>query len=223
MARNFDLRSEQVRDLILDESARVVADDGLLVIPTDTVYGIAADAFSAAGVARLLAAKGRGRDMPPPVLIGQRSTLLGIAEALDQRIMELTERFWPGPLTIVCPAQPSLDWDLGDTHGTVAVRMPDHPLALELLARTGPLAVSSANTSGAPAAVTAAGAQEMLGDSVDVYLDGGEAPGQASSTIVDMTSQPPRILRAGPIGAAALREIVADLADPEGPDPDAGS
>ncbi|WAL40530.1 L-threonylcarbamoyladenylate synthase [Brevibacterium sp. BRM-1] len=223
MARNFDLRSEQVRDLILDESARVVADDGLLVIPTDTVYGIAADAFSAAGVARLLAAKGRGRDMPPPVLIGQRSTLLGIAEVLDQRIMELTERFWPGPLTIVCPAQPSLDWDLGDTHGTVAVRMPDHPLALELLARTGPLAVSSANTSGAPAAVTAAGAQEMLGDSVDVYLDGGEAPGQASSTIVDMTSQPPRILRAGPIGAAALREIVADLADPEGPDPDAGS
>ncbi|MYM19548.1 threonylcarbamoyl-AMP synthase [Brevibacterium sp. 5221] len=223
MARNFDLRSEQVRDLILDESARVVADDGLLVIPTDTVYGIAADAFSAAGVARLLAAKGRGRDMPPPVLIGQRSTLLGIAEALDQRIMELTERFWPGPLTIVCPAQPSLDWDLGDTHGTVAVRMPDHPLALELLARTGPLAVSSANTSGAPAAVTAAGAQEMLGDSVDVYLDGGEAPGQASSTIVDMTSQPPRILRAGPIGAAALREIVADLADPECPDPDAGS
>ncbi len=211
MARTFDLSNEQVRDLIFEESARVVAEDGLLVIPTDTVYGIAADAFSAAGVAKLLAAKGRGRDMPPPVLVGQHNTVLGIAEALDQRILELTQRFWPGPLTIICPAQPSLDWDLGDTHGTVAVRMPDHPQTLQLLAKTGPLAVSSANTSGDPAAATAAAAQQMLGDSVDIYLDGGPVPGGQSSTIIDMTAQPPRLVRNGPISAASLREVVDDL------------
>lgn len=211
MSRTFDLRSEAVRELIIDESARVVAADGLLVIPTDTVYGIAADAFSATGVASLLAAKGRGRNMPPPVLVGSKTTLLGLAEAVDQRILELTERFWPGALTIICAAQPSLDWDLGDTHGTVAVRMPDHPLTLELLAKTGPLAVSSANTHGAPAATSAQNASDMLGDAVEIYLDAGRATGGTASTIIDMTSTPPRLLREGPIGADELRDIVPDL------------
>ena len=121
MSRTFDLANEQVRDLILEECARVVRDEGLLVIPTDTVYGIAADAFSPQGVAKLLQAKGRGRDMPPPVLVPRAETVMGLAEAVDSSVMELTARFWPGPLTIICNAQPSLHWDLGDTHGTVGL------------------------------------------------------------------------------------------------------
>lgn len=213
MSRTFDLRNEDVRDLVLAECARVVTGHGLLVIPTDTVYGIASDAFSAAGVRKLLAAKGRGREFPPPVLIGRHDTLLGIADRVDTEIMALTKRFWPGPLTIICHAQPFLDWDLGETHGTVAVRMPDEPHALELLQRTGPLAVSSANTHGNPAATTAQSAEDMLGDAVDIYLDGGATPDAGASTIVDMTAAPPRIVREGPISASELREVVGSLAD----------
>ncbi|GAA4284033.1 hypothetical protein GCM10022261_15640 [Brevibacterium daeguense] len=216
MPRTFDVRNEEVRDLVLDECARVIGGGGLLVIPTDTVYGIAADAFSKQGVQKLLAAKGRGRDMPPPVLVGRPETLLGIADAVSEQILTLTKRFWPGPLTIICSAQPFLDWDLGDTHGTVAVRMPADEHALALLERTGPLAVSSANTSGAPAAQTVGEAREMLGEAVEIYLDGGPALGGSASTIVDMTAVPPRIVRSGPIGYAELVAVVDDLVDAVG-------
>lgn len=213
MSRTFRIDNDEIRDLVFAECARVLEADGLIVMPTDTVYGIAADAFSATGVGKLLKAKGRGRDMPPPVLIGQREVLMALAEVPGTEVFELTKRFWPGPLTIICGAQAMLDWDLGDTHGTVAVRMPDHPAALELLRTTGPLAVSSANTHGAPAAGNAAEAEEMLGESVDIYLDGGEAPGTGASTIVDLTRKPPQILREGPITADELREVLPDLAD----------
>lgn len=213
MSRTFDVRNDDVRDLVFEECARVVRAHGVIVLPTDTVYGIAADAFSPEGVAKLLAAKGRGRDMPPPVLIGRREALMGLAEVADERILTLTKRFWPGPLTLICTAQPFLDWDLGDTHGTVAVRMPDHEAALELLRKTGPLAVSSANTHGSPAAGNAAEAEEMLGESIDIYIDGGEVPGIGASTIVDLTRTPPCILREGPITAAELREVLPDLED----------
>ena len=213
MSRVFDLRNEQVRDLIFAECERVVRAEKLLVIPTDTVYGIAADAFSPAGVANLLAAKGRGRDMPPPVLVPRPETVMGLAQVMDTRTLELTKRFWPGPLTIICQAQPSLHWDLGDTHGTVALRMPDHEATLELLKVTGPLAVSSANTTGQPAANSIAEAQEMLGDSIELYLDAGDTAHQGSSTIVDMTSTPPRILRRGPISFEQLKETIDDLID----------
>lgn len=211
MSRTFDLANEQVRDLILEECARVVRGDGLLVIPTDTVYGIAADAFSPQGVAKLLQAKGRGRDMPPPVLVPRAETVMGLAEAVDSSVMELTARFWPGPLTIICNAQPSLHWDLGDTHGTVGLRMPDHEDTRALLSKVGPLAVSSANLSGEPAAVNVEQAQSMLGDRVDIFLDGGEAPGGQSSTIIDMSGSVPRMLREGPISFDALAEVVDGL------------
>jgi tRNA threonylcarbamoyl adenosine modification protein (Sua5/YciO/YrdC/YwlC family) len=147
----------------------------LVVIPTDTVYGVAADAFTAAAVQRLLDAKGRGRQSPPPVLIPGLATLDALAESVPQEVRDLAAQFWPGGLTIVLPARPSLVWDLGETHGTVALRVPRNPVALELLRETGPLAVSSANLTGKPAARTAQDAAEMLGDSVAVYLDGGEA------------------------------------------------
>ncbi|MCT1446975.1 L-threonylcarbamoyladenylate synthase [Brevibacterium casei] len=216
MSRRFDVTQADIRDLVLDECARVVEAGNLLVIPTDTVYGIAADAFNASAVAALLAAKGRGRDMPPPVLVPRSETVFGLVDGVDETVLALTARFWPGPLTIIAAAQPSLDWDLGETHGTVAVRMPDDEHALALLSRTGPLAVSSANLSGRPAATTADEAQDMLGTDVEIYLDGGERTSGQSSTIVDLSGDVPRIVRRGPISAEELREIIPDLADLDG-------
>ena len=216
MSRRFDVSQAEIRDLVFDECARVADTGNLLVIPTDTVYGIAADAFSAAAVAALLAANGRGRDMPPPVLVPRSETIFGLVDGVDETILALTSRFWPGPLTIIADAQPSLDWDLGDTHGTVAVRMPDDEYALSLLSRTGPLAVSSANISGRPAATTADEAQEMLGDDVDIYVDGGARESGMSSAIIDLSGDHPRIARRGPITAEQLREIVPELIDLDG-------
>ncbi len=166
----------------------------LVVMPTDTVYGLAADAFRAEAVQRLLDAKGRGRDAPPPVLIPGIPTLNALAENVPEAVDKLVKEFWPGGLTVIVEARESLVWDLGETKGTVALRMPDNRHALQLLADTGPLAVSSANLTGMPAARTAADALAMLGDRVSVYLDGGPVgtdpePGRdQASTIVDATS-----------------------------------
>src|SRR5690242_14577892 len=195
----------------------------LVVIPTDTVYGVAADAFSPAAVQRLLDAKGRGRQSPPPVLVPGIPTLAALAESVPPEVDALVKAFWPGGLTIVLPAAPSLVWDLGETRGTVALRMPQDTIALELLSETGPLAVSSANLTGRPAARTAVEAEAMLGDSISVYLDGGEAGASyervegkdSSSTIVDATALASgagklRILRHGVLSSARLREVVGD-------------
>ena len=197
----------------------------LVVIPTDTVYGLAADAFDAKAVARLLEAKGRERTSPPPVLIPGIPTLDALASEVPEPVRRLVAEFWPGGLTVILRAQPSLRWDLGETRGTVALRMPANPIALELLSETGPLAVSSANLSGRPSATTAADAAEMLGDSVAVYLDGGEAgseyepigerPGDTSSTIVDATGLHDdggvlRIVRAGVISRERIAAVVGE-------------
>ncbi len=184
----------------------------LVVIPTDTVYGVAADAFSPAAVQKLLDAKGRTRQSPPPVLVPDIPTLDALAEDVPAEVRALVDAFWPGGLTIIVPARQSLIWDLGETRGTVALRMPSNRIVLELLSETGPLAVSSANITGSPAATSAHDAQRMLGDAVNVYLDGGSG-GSVPSTIVDATSLPLpdgklRIVRAGTISAAAIREIV---------------
>jgi L-threonylcarbamoyladenylate synthase len=191
----------------LDEAVNVLSRGELVVLPTDTVYGIGADAFTPPAVQALLDAKGRGRQMPPPVLIGDARTLDGLATEVPDAARKLAEAFWPGGLTIIVHAQPSLAWDLGETQGTVALRMPDHPAALALLRRTGPLAVSSANRTGSPAAVTAADAYDQLGDSVSLYLDAGDAPGQVASTIVDATGERLRVVRAGAITLEQLREV----------------
>ena len=195
-----------------------IARGELVVIPTDTVYGVAADAFSPRAVQRLLDAKGRTRQSPPPVLVPGIHTLEALAAEVPDAVRDLVEAFWPGGLTIVLPAQPSLAWDLGDTDGTVAVRMPSHHIALELLEETGPLAVSSANLTGLPAATTAAEAERMLGDSVSSYLDAGPS-GDTASTIVDATRlQSPggrvTVLREGAISRAQLAEVLGDLLEP---------
>jgi len=199
----------------IDEAVNAIARGALVVLPTDTVYGIAADAFNPEAVAALLAAKGRGRQLPPPVLVPEVRTLDGLATEVPPAVRDLVAAFWPGGLTVICRAQPSLAWDLGETGGTVALRMPDHPAALALLRRTGPLAVSSANLTGRPAARTAIDAADQLGDAVAVFLDAGVAPGGVASTIVDATGDGLRLVRAGAIGLAALR-AVAPIQAPDG-------
>jgi L-threonylcarbamoyladenylate synthase len=193
----------------------------LIVLPTDTVYGIAADAFKPDAVQRLLDAKGRGRDMPPPVLISAVETLDALATSVGETGRALCEKFWPGALTVICHAQTSLMWDLGETKGTVALRVPDHEQTRELLSRTGPLAVSSANVSGKPAATDVYDAERQLGESVRVYLDGGpvvDDPDNAlPSTIVDLTGDIPRIVRLGAISLDQLREVAPDIQDPDAP------
>lgn len=224
----LDATDPQTWGPAIDEAVNAISRGGLVVLPTDTVYGIAADAFDEAAVAALLAAKGRGRQMPPPVLVGEVATLDGLAIDVPDDARKLVEAFWPGGFTIILRAQPSLQWDLGDTGGTVALRMPDHPAALALLKRTGPLAVSSANKSGSPAAQDVADAERQLGSSVAVYLDGGEAPGGVASTIVDATGPVLRVVREGAVPLEALR-AVADVegaqASPEDDpiDPPAGA
>ena len=156
MATTYPTGTDDEREAAIEAAAEAVQRGGLVVLPTDTVYGVGADAFDHAAVQALLDAKGRGREMPPPVLISSATTLDALATKLPAYVAALTEAFWPGPLTLVCDQQPSLTWDLGEARGTVAVRMPDHAVALALLERTGPLAVSSANLSGLPAATEAA-------------------------------------------------------------------
>jgi L-threonylcarbamoyladenylate synthase len=187
----------------------------LVVLPTDTVYGIAADAFSPAAVGRLLEAKGRGRSMPVPVLVGSWRTIDGLAERVTPVTRRLVEAFWPGPLTLVVRSAPSLAWDLGETRGTVAVRMPLHPVALAVLEQTGPLAVSSANRTGMPPATDAAEAARQLGTAVTVYLDGGRSGEPVPSTIVDLTAEVPRVLRAGALELDRLAEVVPELIGPD--------
>lgn len=225
MSSLFDCRDEAQLLPGMRQARQAIGRGELVVMPTDTVYGVAADAFSARAVQRLLDAKGRGRQSPPPVLVAGLTTLRALVAEVPPAVERLVEEFWPGGLTIVLPAQPSLSWDLGDTHGTVAVRMPAHRIALELLEETGPLAVSSANLTGKPAAVRIEDAQDMLGESIAVYLDDGSSKTGVSSTIVDATSlvggSEPRIrvLREGAITRAQLRDVVEELLEDE-PDPE---
>ncbi|MFT4228987.1 MAG: L-threonylcarbamoyladenylate synthase [Microbacterium sp.] len=225
MSPLYDCRDEAQLLSGMRHARQAIARGELVVLPTDTVYGVAADAFSPRAVERLLQAKGRGRQSPPPVLVPGVTTLEALVESVPQPVRDLVTRFWPGGLTIVLPAQPSLSWDLGETRGTVAVRMPDHRLALELLEETGPLAVSSANLTGRPAAIAAGDAEDMLGDTVAVYLDDGPSETGVASTIVDATGlvtardgeQPVvRVLREGAVSRADLRDVIGELleADP---------
>ena len=196
----------------IGEAVRALKGGELVVLPTDTVYGIAADAFDAYAVASLLATKGRGRDMPVPVLVGSWHTLDGLVDVLPVDALALVRAFWPGGLTMVVRHSLSLAWDLGDTDGTVAVRMPLHPVALEVLKETGPLAVSSANRSGRPAAASCTEAMDQLGDDVAVYLDGGVCPDPVASTIVDLTGATPRLVRPGAVSVERLLSVIPSLA-----------
>lgn len=185
----------------------------LVVLPTDTLYGLGCDAFDGEAVAALLAAKHRGRDMPVPVLVGSWHTLDGLVARVSPQARELVQSFWPGGLSLVVEQAPSLAWDLGDTDGTVMLRMPLHPVAVEVLREVGPMAVSSANVSGRAPAATVGQAREQLGDAVAVYLDGGPAEHAVASTIVDLSGERPLVLREGAVPIDEIAEVLAVGAD----------
>ena len=207
----FDCSDNTERARGLAEAAAAIRRNELVVMPTDTVYGIAADAFSPQAINLLLAAKGRGRDMPVPVLVSSRAMLEAVVAEVTDAAGKLADAFWPGALTLVLRETPHLAWDLGEARGTVAVRMPDHPLTVALIEQTGPLGVSSANRSGQPPATTAMDARLQLGAAVAVYLDGGAVTAPVPSSIVDLTGEEPRLLRAGALDVDALRAVVPEL------------
>ncbi|HEU5161241.1 MAG TPA: L-threonylcarbamoyladenylate synthase [Streptosporangiaceae bacterium] len=211
MSRRYDCSDPEERAAGLADAVSRVRRGELVVLPTDTVYGVGADAFLPNAVQALLDAKGRGREMPVPVLVGSVRAASALIDDLGTYGQDLLDEFWPGALTVVCRANPNLSWDLGDTKGTVAVRMPLHELVIDLLKQTGPLAVSSANLSGHPPARTAAEAEEQLGDKVAVYLDDGPSGEAVPSSIVDLTGSVPRLLRAGAISEDALRDVLGVL------------
>ena len=204
----YDCADPEARLAGLAAAAGAVRSGRLVVLPTDTLYGLGADAFSGVAVRALLAAKGRGPDMPVPVLVGSWNTIDGLVTNVPAAARELLEAFWPGGLSLVLPHAPSLNWDLGITRGTVMLRMPLHPVALELLREIGPMAVSSANISGRPPATTVAEATDQLGSSVAVYLDGGPCRVGVASTIVDLTGDEPRVLREGAVPVAEVAEVL---------------
>jgi tRNA threonylcarbamoyl adenosine modification protein (Sua5/YciO/YrdC/YwlC family) len=216
VSERYPTETPEQLETAIEAASLAIQRGELVVVPTDTVYGVAADAFDPAAVRALLDAKGRGREMPPPVLVSSATTIDALAVRVPGYARALIEAFWPGPLTLVCHQQQSLQWDLGDTRGTVAVRMPDHDVAREVLERTGPLAVSSANRTGMPAATDADQAEEMLGDDVAVIIDAGpvgqgESPGGEASTIVDVTGTQGRILRRGALSLEQLNEVLEPL------------
>ena len=222
MSERYDCTDPDGRAEGIPAAAAAVRRGEIVVLPTDTVYGIGCDAFDATAVASVLAAKGRGRDMPPPVLIPTARTAQGLATQVPDYAQRLMERFWPGPLTLVLKAQTSLHWDLGETNGTVALRVPAHEITLELLGDIGPMAVTSANTTGDPAARTLDEAVGMLGESVGVYLDGGPVSEGQPSTIVDCTGETPVTLRLGAITQDELDAALVPEPVLEAPEPDVG-
>jgi L-threonylcarbamoyladenylate synthase len=214
LTRVFDCSRDDERDIGIEEAGAAIRRGELVVIPTDTVYGVAADAFTPEAVEALLSAKGRDRAMPVPVLVASPEMLDALVDQLPESARALIDEFWPGALTVVVRHTAHLAWDLGETRGTVAVRMPNHEVARELIAQTGPLAVSSANRTGNLAPATMLDARLQLGATIAVYLDGGPSGESVPSTIVDVTAERPRVLRAGAIDVERLREIEPEVEDP---------
>ena len=195
----------------IEAATEAVRAGALVVLPTDTVYGVGVDAFSPEAVRALLLAKGRGREMPPPVLVQSQRTVDGLATNVPFYVKDLIEAFWPGPLTLVLQSQSSLMWDLGETNGTVALRMPKDDIALRLLAELGPMAVTSANTSGQPPAKTAQDAEAQLGSAVSIYLDAGPRGDGLASTILDCSNEAPVILRTGAVSFDQIQEVLGEI------------
>lgn len=202
------------RDRGVAAAAAAIKRGELVVLPTESVYGLAADPFSAKAMSALREAKGRGDDLPVGVLVGSVRTVEGLASGITADGRALIEAFWPGPLTLVVREQPTLAWDIASNGGHISLRMPLHPVALAVLAATGPLAVTAAQRAGSAPPRTCAEAESQLGDGIAVYLDGGETIAEAPSSIVDLIADPPVLLREGGYTLETLREVCPDLAEP---------
>lgn len=205
---------DEDRDAVIEQAALRLRAGDPVVLPTDTVYGVAADAFRPEGCARLFAVKQRERRFPLPVLLRSPKQLLGLCTSVPDVAERLMAAYWPGPLTMIVPADANLRWDLGEARGTVAVRMPLDDVALDAIRAVGPLAVTSANRSGQPPATTAAEAYAQLGDDVPVYLDDGERSSLAPSTIVDLTRRAPEVLRSGGLDEEEILAVARGELDP---------
>lgn len=186
----------------------------LAVLPTDTVYGVAADAFAIQGTRRVFGAKRRSRSFPLPVLVRSPKQVLGLTPDVPEEADRLLAAFWPGPLTVVLRTEPELPWDLGDNRGTVAVRMPLDEVTLDVIREVGPIATTSANLSGQPPATTVAAAVRALGGAVAVYVDDGPRRGARPSTIVDLSRGEPLVLREGPVPAELALQVARGEVDP---------
>src|SRR5579862_321351 len=215
MTTRYNCRDQFSRTAGIDAAVTAARAGELIVLPTDTVYGVAADAFTPTAVAALLGARSRPRNTPASVLIGTSRAAAALVDDLGAFGQDLIDEFWPGALTLVFRSSPTLLWDLGDTKGTVALRMPLHAVALDVLKQTGPMAVSSANRHGQPAATTAYDAEQQLGETVSVYLDGGPCADSIPSTILDLTGTIPKVLRSGAIPVDRIRGICSVVAENE--------
>ncbi|MDO5671143.1 MAG: L-threonylcarbamoyladenylate synthase [Corynebacterium sp.] len=213
MSRIYSCAEETSRAEGIAAAVDAARSGRLVVLPTDTLYGLGCDAFDNQAVASLLATKRRGPDMPVPVLVGSWDTIRGLVREYPPLTESLVKAFWPGGLSIVVPQAPSLPWNLGDTRGTVMLRMPLHPVAIELLREVGPMAVSSANISGHEPPTTAIAAKQQLGNAVSVYLDGGETPVGKPSTIIDLSGPNPYLLREGALSAERISEVIGVSAE----------
>lgn len=191
----------------LQQAERLLRAGGLVAFPTDTVYGLGAMLMDAQAIDQLYVVKGRDAAKAIAVLLGDEADLAQVAGSWSSVAGRLAQRFWPGPLTLVLPAHPALPVNLSPLP-TVGVRMPDHPVALALLRRTGPLAVTSANLSGQPSTTTAAEVYAQLSGRIPLILDGGQTPGGQPSTVVDCTGSELVILRQGPITMQQLVDLI---------------
>ncbi len=218
MSLRYTCADLSVRARGLTRASQALSEHRLVVVPTETVYGLAADAFSPEGVLALRQARRQAGGAAPPVMVPRPRTLDGIATRVPAAARTLAEAFWPGGLSLLVRSQPTLHWGLGSAD-TVLVRMPLHPVTLQLLDSTGPLAVTGAFPVGEQAPTVVDDAQTFFGDDVEVYLDCGELPGGAASTVVDATGEVLRVLRHGAVGLDELRSVVPEVLGPDDPEP----
>ncbi|MBL8155401.1 MAG: threonylcarbamoyl-AMP synthase [Anaerolineae bacterium] len=212
MTRLLSIDPLHIDDALIQRAAQVIRKGGLVAFPTETVYGLGANALDSAAVARIFTAKGRPASDPVIVHIGERDQLDQVALNVPPLASRLAERFWPGPLTLVLTRHPSIPAIVSSGMPTVAVRMPSHPVALALLrAAQVPIAAPSANRFSRPSATTAQHVLEDLHGAVDLILDGGPASIGLESTIVDLTGDPPVVLRPGGIPLEDLRTLLPAL------------
>ncbi|MGH2784991.1 MAG: L-threonylcarbamoyladenylate synthase [Actinomycetota bacterium] len=196
------------REAALEAAAKELDAGGAVVFPTDTVYGIGADAFNPEATRRVFEAKQRPRSMPLPVLVARPRQAWALCSDVPRSAQVLVAAFWPGPLTLILPEAEGLSWELGETRGGVAVRMPAHDDLLDLILMIGPLAATSANVSGRPTPPTVEAVAAELGGAVSLYVDGGPAASDVPSTIVDLTGWRTKVTREGPISKQAIEEAL---------------
>lgn len=193
----------------IHRASTLIKSGGMIAFPTDTVYGIGVSAFQADAIERLFRVKGRSTQKAIPVLLGDPEIAGQITPPLSPIVKKLSEKFWPGPLTLVLPLLSSLPENLSPTP-TIGLRVPDHDFTRELLRQTGPLAATSANLSGEPSAISAYEVQAQLGGKVDLILDGGVSPGGMASTVLNCTEDNPTVLREGPLTWEEIQVVLND-------------